>query len=304
MASSPSPSQSTSSQTFVLPNGRTLGYATYGSPPSPTTPTILYFHGFPTSRLEGAFLVTTKIPIHIISIDRPGIGLSSFQPSRRVLDWPADVLTLVDHLDIAQFHVVGGSGGAPYALACAKEITRTRLLSTAVVSGIYPLALGTQGMLFGIKALLYAGLWLPQSVMTKVFDWQFGNTARGEDRKGFEELFMKAMDQRPEKDRRCLDDLRFREIMIESMREAFRQGSAGAAWDIRLFGQWGFGLEEVDGNNVTLWHGKEDVNAPFSMAEKAVKLMKGSALKVFEEETHLSLPYNHVEEMIRGLLKL
>jgi pimeloyl-ACP methyl ester carboxylesterase len=292
------------SQTLNLPNNRTLGYATYGSPPSPTTPTALYFHGFPTSRLEAAFLASTKVPVHVIAIDRPGMGLSTFQLSRRILDWPSDVLALVDHLNIAQFHVLGDSGGAPYALVCAKEIPRTRLLSTTVVSGIYPLTLGTQGMLFGVKALLFAGLWLPHVVMTKFLDWEFGNLARSEDKKVFEQLFMKEMEGRKEKDRRCLDDPHFRAIVVESMREAFRQGSEGAAWDCKLFGQWGFGLEEVSGENVTLWHGKEDVNAPFAMAEKAAKLMKGCELRVFEEESHLSLPFNHMEEIVRGLLKL
>ena len=196
------------------------------------------------------------------------------------------------------------SGGAPYALVCAKDIPRTRLLSTTVVSGIYPLNLGTQGMMLGNKVLLFAASWLPQVILTKFLDWEFGNLARSEDKKDFEQLFMKEMEGRKERDRRCLDDLHFREIVVESMREAFRQGSEGAAWDCKLFGQWGFGLEEVSGENVILWHGKEDVNAPFAMAEKAARLMKGCELRAFEEETHLSLPFNHMEEIVRGLLKV
>lgn len=41
-------------ETLQLPNGRTLGYAIYGSPISPDTPVIIYCHGFPGSRIEGA----------------------------------------------------------------------------------------------------------------------------------------------------------------------------------------------------------------------------------------------------------
>ena len=232
------------------------------------------------------------------------MGLSTFQPGRRILDWPADVLALVDHLGIEKFHVTGDSGGSPYALVCAKEIPRTRLLGVAVVSGIYPLSLGTQGMLFAARVLLYAGLYLPQAVMMKILDWEFGNVARDPDRGKFEVEFMKVMEKRAERDRECLDDLPFREVVIESMREGFRQGSKGPAWDCALYGDWGFGLEEVSGENVTLWHGKKDFNAPFQMAEKAAKLMKGCELNAFEDETHLSLPYHHLDDVIKALLKL
>jgi len=89
-------------------------------------------------------------------------------------------------------------------------------------------------MLFGVEALLYAGLYLPQVVMMKVLDWEFGNMARDPDKGKFEKVFMKAMKKRVERDRRCLDDLPFREVVIESMREGFRQGSKGAAWDCTL----------------------------------------------------------------------
>jgi hypothetical protein len=37
----------------------------------------------------------------------------------------------------------------------------TRLKGTAVASGIYPLSLGAEEMLFVVKALLYMGQWMP-----------------------------------------------------------------------------------------------------------------------------------------------
>lgn len=307
MTSSP-PQQSLppSSQTFTLPDSRVLGYASYGSPPSPIVPTILYFHGFPGSRLEAAIIANLSLPypFHVLAIDRPGMGLSTFQPNRRILDWPADVLALLDYLHIEKFHVVGDSGGSPYALVCAKEITRTRLLSVSIVSGIYPVSLGTQGMLFGVKAILYGGLWLPQAVVTRLLDWEFGNMAKNPDKEEFERAFMKGMALKPESDRKCLDDLPFREVVIESTREAFKQGSRGPAWDCKLYGDWGFEISSVSGENMTLWHGKKDMNAPFGMAEKASKLMKECKLKAFDEETHLSLPYHKLEDVVKSILKL
>lgn len=289
--------------TFKLPDGRTLGYAIHVSPLSPSTPVIFYFHGFPGSRIEAELCKSEKIAASVVAIDRPGMGLSSFQRGRRILDWPSDVLAIADHLGVGRFHVVGDSGGAPYALVCAKEIPRTRLLNVAVVSGIYPMSLGTKGMLFPIRVLLYASAWLPTIVMKKFLEMEFEKQTKNPDPKVFEEMFMKTMEKRPEKDRRCLDDERVRKIAIDSTKEAFRQGSEGPAWDLGLVGDWGFGLEEIDGRNIVLWHGKSDVNTPFGMAEKAVKIMKGCELRAFEEETHLSLPLTHMEDIMGTVLK-
>jgi pimeloyl-ACP methyl ester carboxylesterase len=301
---SSSQTQPQSSQTLKLPTDRTLGYAIFGSPPSPDIPTIFYFHGFPTSRLEGVLLKSKKFPLTVIAIDRPGMGLSSFQPGRRILDWPSDVLTIADQLNIAQFYGLGDSGGSPYALVCAKEIPNTRLLGTAVVSGVYPLALGTQGMMFSARMLFVAAAWLPSFVLAKFLELEFGKMAPDIDPKVSEESFMKVMEKRSERDRRCCEDEELRKLLVETMRESFRQGSEGPAWDLGLYTHWGFGLEEVDGENVMLWHGKEDINTPFGMAEKAAKILKGCKLRAFEDETHLSLPLNHMEDIVAALLRL
>jgi pimeloyl-ACP methyl ester carboxylesterase len=126
-----------------------------------TRPTIFYFHGFPASRLEGASWSATarSLSARLIATDRPGCGLSTFQPNRRILDWPSDVLELADNLRIPQFHVLGASGGCPYVLACARAIPRSRLLGAAVVSGIYPLKLGAGGMLVASRVLLFVASW-------------------------------------------------------------------------------------------------------------------------------------------------
>ena len=95
------------SQTFRLPDGRILGFAEYG--PSSGSP-LLYFHGFPSSRLEAKNLTKLAIRhnIRILSIDRPGYGLSTFQPKRSMLDWPDDVKAVTSHLGIPKFSILAG----------------------------------------------------------------------------------------------------------------------------------------------------------------------------------------------------
>jgi pimeloyl-ACP methyl ester carboxylesterase len=81
----------------------------------------LYFHGHPGSRLEARFLAKAadRAGVRLVGVDRPGMGLSTYQSRRRVMDWPGDVAQLADHLKLGRFAVVGFSGGGLYSLACA-----------------------------------------------------------------------------------------------------------------------------------------------------------------------------------------
>ena len=57
-----------------------------------------------------------------IGIDRPGMGLSSVDKKRSILDWAADVERFADCLGIDKFSVIGYSGGAAFVAACAYAI--------------------------------------------------------------------------------------------------------------------------------------------------------------------------------------
>jgi pimeloyl-ACP methyl ester carboxylesterase len=52
--------------------------------------------------------------VRLIAIDRPGKGLSAFQSSRRLVDWPDDVVEVATTLRLDRFAVLGISGGGPY----------------------------------------------------------------------------------------------------------------------------------------------------------------------------------------------
>jgi pimeloyl-ACP methyl ester carboxylesterase len=107
-----------SDATLTMPDGRIVGYATYG--PDDGVP-VVWCHGGPGSRLEPAgfepFL--EPIGIRVIGIDRPGYGLSSLRPGRTIADWVPDGLAVADHLGIDRFLTVGVSTGGAYALALA-----------------------------------------------------------------------------------------------------------------------------------------------------------------------------------------
>ena len=112
---------------FILPDGRLLAYAIYGSVASTTA--VFYFHGFPTCRLDGRLwhAAAREANVRFICIDRPGMGQSSFLPNRSLLDWSKDVLSLANSLNIDKFYATGISGGAPYVYACCHAVPRDRL---------------------------------------------------------------------------------------------------------------------------------------------------------------------------------
>jgi pimeloyl-ACP methyl ester carboxylesterase len=105
-------------QRMQLPDGRTLACAEYGSPEGNV---LVACQGYPGSRLAAVAFAAhaAQANVRVISLDRPGFGRSSGQDRRSFLDWPSDLLALTERLGIDRFAIVGVSGGAPYALACA-----------------------------------------------------------------------------------------------------------------------------------------------------------------------------------------
>jgi hypothetical protein len=99
-------------RTIRLRDGRRMGYAEWGDGGGRP---LLYFHGWPGSRVEGRLADETAMSrsIKLIAIDRPGMGLSDFQRGRTLVDWPDDVLELAAALGLDRFAVCWGSRAGP-----------------------------------------------------------------------------------------------------------------------------------------------------------------------------------------------
>ncbi|KAF2633687.1 alpha/beta hydrolase fold domain-containing protein [Macroventuria anomochaeta] len=294
-------------ENIQLEDGRKLSYATYGSPVPRTT--VIYMHGFPSSRYEGKLWhsACAKRMIRLIAPDRPGIGLSTYQSNRRILDWPADILALADHLKISQFYILGVSGGAPYALACIKRIPKERLLGVSVVSGMYPTKFGTAGMMLQSRMLYWIAPWMT-GLISFIFDTSMGKAARCSDPQVFEDMLEQEVENWHAGDKAAMKDPKHWPTFVAMMREAFVHGSRGASWEARLEGsEWEFELSQLCiGSNIgcplTLWHGTEDVNCPAAMVKKAKALMPGSNSHMMEGEGHVSFIFNKADEILEDLI--
>ncbi len=105
-------------ETLTLADGRHLSYDVYGDPNGVP---VIFSHGLSDSRLirNPDEELTRSIGVRMIAADQPGVGGSTPQRGRRMVDWGADMEELVNSLGIDTFAVAGHSGGGPHTLAVA-----------------------------------------------------------------------------------------------------------------------------------------------------------------------------------------
>jgi pimeloyl-ACP methyl ester carboxylesterase len=262
-----------------LRDGRSLGHAERGNPGGPV---VLDFHGNPGSRLSfwGDDDVIRASGIRLISVDRPGIGLSDHQPHRSVADWPSDVVQLADVLGLERFAVIGHSVGAAYAAVCAHQLPE-RVTGAGLVSPIIPLdsrqaldELGKPGQWLlarnrprTLRASIRA-LFLLARLAPNVARALLGANSTPEE---------KAISSRPEVMRRAL----------ASARESTRQGALGLVEDMRVVMRpWGFDPAEIH-VPVLIWQGDRDSSIRESWGEWWAEKVPGAQLVRCKGEGHL-----------------
>jgi pimeloyl-ACP methyl ester carboxylesterase len=272
-----------SDNTLPLPDGRRLGYATYGRADGKP---LFYFHGHPGARLEAKFLAEPALQagVRLIGIDRPGLGRSTFQANRRYLDWPNDVAALADSLQIDRFAVIGFSGGGPYVLACAYKIPQ-RLTACGIVSGVGPLS----------PFLAFLSQWMPW-LMMPVIQRSFQTEAQAQ------KTLERAAANWVEADRKSLETPGIKQLMAASLVEGLRSGAKGAAYEGALFGRsWGFKLEEINFSPIYLWHGELDKEVSIAMGQAVARRLTHCSPTYYPGEGHISLIVNQAQAILKAL---
>jgi len=247
-------------QTVTLKDGRRLGFAEYGACSGRP---VFHFHGSASSRFEhpSAESMLDQLGIRFISVDRPGHGLSDFQPQRRLLDWPVDVCHLAGHLGIGEFYVEGYSAGGPHALACAHQLPE-RVLAGAVYGCVAPMDRpgAYQGLPFFNRVLAKSARWFP------LLTYLIRRVMRGMVMGDIEKTTRQLMSSIPAADKAVLYAPKDFKIFVNSVREGLRSGSRGVACDDILINQaWGFDPADVQ-PRIDIWHGEADVNVPIHAA--------------------------------------
>ncbi|HAX71534.1 MAG TPA: alpha/beta hydrolase [Anaerolineales bacterium] len=287
-------------QQFQLPDGRNIGYDEHGAPDGKP---IFYLHGSPSSRLEANLYfgedLLQSLGVRLIAVDRPGMGLSDFQPNRRTLDFPRDILALADHLNIDRFAILAYSLGGPYGLACALGIPE-RLTKVGIVSGA---AMFTEpDLMKNINEGTRKFLTMPREspFLSRLF---LGMMLGVMPRLAPKQFVTGASFVLPASDHEIVDsDPMFQQGFIRMVREATRKGTRGAFHESLLsVTDYGFHLQEIQAP-LLLWHGEADQNIPVEMARYVASTLLKCEAKFFPNEGHLSLFKKHSAEIIRALM--
>jgi pimeloyl-ACP methyl ester carboxylesterase len=301
---SPSSSQPRDSQTIALPDGRTLGFAEFGAPAGYP---VVYFHGFPASRLEaiGVDLIARRRNLRILALDRPGFGLSSPQPRRRLTDWPKDVSAFTHHVGLSRFAVIGGSGGGPYAIACAAELPQGMVSRVGVMAGAPPWAAGTKYMSYSRRAFGFMVNWLPgftRILLSGVVGTAKWIASTNYVKKVLDNFIEKTIKEKPDVEREEMTIEQRRERLMRVLFDGFAQGSWATVQEAQLLsGDWGIKLEDIDYSPIVVWHGAGDKNAPIEMVQWMVSRMPTAELRIFEDKSHYAMADN-IEQILSELV--
>ena len=213
-----------------------------------------------------------RLGIRLISYDRPGYGRSDQHRGRSVADAAADVRTIADHLGIDAFSVVGRSGGAPHALACA-ALLGGRIRSVASLVGLAPPDAADLDWYGGMTDSNTAAFGQVEPDLDRVIDML---RERAEQIRDDPDLLLRLLQpELTDQDHRVVGEVAIQQLLTETYAEACRHGAQGWIDDtIALRSPWRFELTAID-VPVLIWHGQDDVFSPVSHARWLADHIRG-----------------------------
>ncbi|MFC8917202.1 alpha/beta fold hydrolase [Streptomyces sp. NPDC047821] len=236
---------------------------------------VFLLHGTPGSRLGPAprGMVLYQRGMQLIAYDRPGYGGSDRLAGRSVADVAADVADIADALGLERFAVVGRSGGAPHALACAAllphRVTRTAALVTLAPRDADGLDWFEGMAASNVTEYTHATLH-PEGVADRL-------TPRADAiRQDPVRLLDDLRRELTASDRMVVSDAGVRSMLLRNYQEALRTSAYGWIDDALAFcSPWGFDPAGIPGE-VLIWHGEQDVFSPVGHARWLAERIPGA----------------------------
>ena len=289
----------TERQTQYCPmiSGHRMCYAEFGAEGG--TP-LLYFHGWPSSRLQAHSLdqLGKELGITVYAPDRPGLGQSDHYEGRVLKDWPTMVAQFLDYLGHERAYLMGVSGGGPYALATACALNE-RIISTSIVCGAPPLAEieDRSEMIWPYRALLQARPIIP-ALMKPVIPLTKWIASKTYDEPPLS-WFVQTLSS---KDQEILKGDEANLFALYSFREALANGAPGLIIDADAYtNRWDLDYNEIS-HPVHFWHGTADQNIPFKMAQHLAAQVPNAVPHWLEGEGHYTVPIQHSREILAHMV--
>ncbi len=263
---------------------------------------LLVHHGTPGAAAPFAPLVEVGAErgLRHVAYSRPGYGGSDRLAGRSIAHCAADVAAIADALGFERFHTLGGSGGGPHALACARLLPHRVISTAAIACGAPADARGldwTAGM--GKENVEeFAAVRAGEAALREYLEREapaLANVTAEEVVAGLGD------DLVSDADRGALSgDLG--EHVARQLARALSNGIWGWFDDDRsLMAPWGFDLEfEVP---VSIWHGRQDRFVPIAHGEWLAANATGVRAHLYPEHGHLSLTLALYGEILDDLIE-
>jgi len=275
----------------IAKNGRSIAFAEAGRRDGAA---VLVWHGFPGTSLQaGSFFTQAEaLGLRVVALDRPGYGGSSAAPGA---DWRVaieDAAEVLRHLGAPSCHLIGISGGAPYARAFAKRHPELSLSVTTVggLASLYSHALPE--LPWAARAGLVSVRALPLPLLRAFIRF----TPLSD--KNFDQFLEKFEKKLCPADQEVLKDAVVRRQLLKSFDQGLAPGYEGLVLDLKAF--WQLSALEFFELHCPwhLWHGAEDRVVTPLMGRGYVPDSVWSRAQLLKDHGHYSVPVRCAKEIL------
>ena len=275
-------------RTLTLRDGRCLAYAQWG--PDEGDP-VVYLHGALGSRLERHREDEDyrRLGVRLITVDRPGHGLSSSHEDGTLQDFADDLEELLDHLGLLYAGVLGhGTGGLNVLAFAHRHPARVRVAGVVSGVGMIERPGGMEGLGKRVKRIYRNARSNPRragaEMRINVLAFRYRPSL------AFRGIGNPTVTSNPEFQRR------FREALLEGA----RAGTGGFVSDIAISaGRWGFDPAEIP-TPIYWWHGSDDAVSPLSHAQYVIDQVPDAGLTVIDGGGHFMI-HEEIESILSSL---
>jgi pimeloyl-ACP methyl ester carboxylesterase len=277
------------SHAIAMGDGRTLSFADLG--PRNGAP-VFFCHSIPGSRLvpEHATDLLEEFGLRMIIPERPGFGLSDFQPGRTIRDVPRDFARLADALGIDRFRVLAASSGCPYALACCVELPE-RVERAVIMSGVTPQDYA--GMLHSaVPAPLRFVVQNVRSASSLLHRLLMFGMSRDPER-----ALASLRSQLSPEDQRVLTRPEPGQFIVRTSLESSHRGVRGMVYDAWLLNRrWDFSPSSIPPTvPVSFWWGENDVSTPVEHGRALAGEIPHAAFHTLGDCGHFGVIFDHLD---------
>jgi pimeloyl-ACP methyl ester carboxylesterase len=261
---------------------------------------VLYFHGLPSHPYESALAAPAAraLGIELLAIERPGYASMRPLPDLGLGGYARLVGRVARTLGIHRCAVLGVSGGAASALACAALLPGL-VTAAAIICGLGPADDGParSAMPAHLRRSLALARHLPS--FRRILLGLLGpGLFRRRPSLPFAWLNLHGMPA----DRRILADPVVRRVLVTASRAAFGPGAAGPDRDLTLAGRsWDLPLAAIR-VPVRLHHGDDDRTVAPVCSAGLARRIPGARYLPYAGEGHFSLPVRHARTILADLL--